>query len=380
VKRNLLLLIMVVALSLPLLAQQKPESPQPAPGNVTLSLDEYNRLLALANRPGKKPESPPVSYVLKHADLKFRVVNDDVLGSLLFEGEILAAHSAKVPLSSGMTIFDAHQSTKPLPLFLENGIDTAVLPGDSEFTVGLDAGLPLAIETGRASFLLPVPAAGNVRLTLTVPGERANVQLNHGIITHRATVNGDTEIEATLVPGQTASVWWNTREVAAPAVPREVRFLSDVKSLVSVTESDLQVAALVDLTVLQGEADEFSVAIPKGYEVTAVNGSSLESSEIQNDILLLNAAAHGPASHQFLISFGTSLMPKHRSGPPTSMALSGCRKSGLAGHWLTKLLANRPESWPQCSDQFLCSAFKRMRRPRDGRWSRPGFCLRKRTA
>jgi len=303
VKRNLLLLIMAVVLSLPVYAQQKSESPQLAPGNVTLSLDEYNRLLALANRPGKKPETPPVSYVLKHADLKFRVVNDDVLGSLLFEGEILEPHSAKVPLLSGMTIFDAHQGTKPLPLFLENGIDTAVLPGDSEFTVGLDAGLPLSIETGRASFLLPIPTAGNVRLTLTVPGERANVQLNHGIITHRATVSGNTEIEATLVPGQTASVWWNTREVATPAVPREVRFLSDVKSLVAVTESDLQVAALVDLTVLQGEADQFSVAIPEGYEVTAVNGSSLESSEIQNGVLLLKVAAHGSASHQFLISF-----------------------------------------------------------------------------
>ena len=302
-KRNLLPLIMAVALSLPLYAQQKSESPEPAPGNVTLSLDEYNRLLALANRPGKKPETPPVSYVLKHADLKFRVANDDVRGSLLFEGEILEPHSAKVPLTSGMTIFDARYGAKPLPLCLENGIETAVLPGDLQFTVSLDAGLPLSIETGRASFLLPVPTAGNVRLTLIVPGERANVQLNHGIITHRASVSGNTEIEATLVPGQTASIWWNTREVATPAVSREVRFLSDVKSLVSVAESDLQVAALVDLTVLQGEADRFAVAIPEGYEVTAVNGSSLESSEIQNGVLLLKVAAHGSASQQFLILF-----------------------------------------------------------------------------
>jgi len=299
----------------PLSAQQKPDSPQPAPGNVTLSLDEYNRLLTLANRPGKKLETPPVPYVLKHADLKFRVVNDDVLGSLQFEGEILEPHSAKVPLSSGMTIFDARHGIKSLPLLLENGIHTAVLPGDSEFTVNLDAGIPLSIETGRASFSLPVPAAGNVRLSLTVPGERANVQLNHGIITHRASANGSTEIEATLVPGQIANVWWNTREVVAPAVPREVRFLSDVKSLVSVTESDLQIAALIDLTVLQGEADQFSVAIPEGYEVTAVNGSSLESSEIQNGILLLKIAPHGSASHQFLISFERPINDANATAP-----------------------------------------------------------------
>jgi hypothetical protein len=139
-------------------------------------------------------------------------------------------------------------------------------------------------------------------LALTVPGERTNVQLNHGIITHRASVKGNTEIEATLVPGQTANIWWNTREVVAPTIPREVRFLSDVKTLVSVTETDLQVASLVDVNVVQGDANQFSVVLPQGFEVTAVNGSSLESSEVQNGVLLLTVASHGAASHEFLIS------------------------------------------------------------------------------
>ncbi len=307
--------LIISILALPCYAQQMLEAPRPLPGNVTLSLDEYNRLLALANRPGKKTDTPPVPYVLKHADLKFQVVNDDVIGSIQFDGETLEAHAAKVPLASGMTIFDARQGVKPLPLLLENGIHTAILPGDSEFAVSLDAGLPLSIETGRASFSLPVPSAGNVRITLTVPGERTNVQLNHGIITHRASVNGNTEIEATLVPGQTASVWWNTREVVAPAVPREVRFLSDVKSLISVAESELQVAALVDLNVLQGEADQFSVPVPEGFEVTAVNGASLESSEVQNGVLLLKIAGHGAATQQFLISLERPLNDANATAP-----------------------------------------------------------------
>ena len=313
-KRRLSILMMLIT-ALPGYAQQMLEGPRPLPGNVTLSLDEYNRLLALANRPGKKSEVPPVPYVLKHADLKFRVVNDDVLGSIQFDGETLESHAAKVPLASGMTIFDARYGAKPLPLLLENGMHTAILPAYSEFTVSLDAGLPLAIETGRASFSLPVPSAGNVRLSLTVPGERTNVQLNRGIITHRASVNGNTEIEATLVPGQTANIWWNTREVVAPAVPREVRFLSDVKSLVSVTESDLQVAALVDLNVLQGEADQFSVPVPDGFEVTAVNGASLESSEVQNGVLILKIAGHAAASHEFLISLQCPLNDANATAP-----------------------------------------------------------------
>jgi len=315
VNRHLTLLAVALVMALPAFPQQKTEPPPPAPGNVTLSLDEYNRLLALANRPGKKSEAPPLPYLLKHAELKLRVVNDDVLGSIEFEGETLSANTTKVPLITGATVFDARHGAKPLPLLLENGTHTAILPGESEFSVTLDAGLPVSIETGRASFSLPVPAAGSVRLSLSVPGERTNVQLNHGIITHRGSENGNTEIEATLVPGQTANVWWNTREVVAPVTPREVRFLSDVKSLVSVTESDLQVAALVDLNVVQGDAGEFSLAIPDGFEVTAVNGPTLESSEVQNGILLLKVTGHGPGTHQFLISLERPINDAKASAP-----------------------------------------------------------------
>jgi hypothetical protein len=117
------------------------------------------------------------------------------------------------------------------------------------------------------------------------------------------------------VPGQTASVWWNTREVVAPAVPREVRFLSDVSSLVSVTESDLQIAALVNLNVVQGEAEQFSVAVPDGFEVTAVNGPSLESSEVQNGVLILRVAGHGPGTHQFLVSLERPINEAKASSP-----------------------------------------------------------------
>src|ERR1700748_3448623 len=96
--KTTLALLVVSVFAQPCSAQQMLEVPRPLPGNVTLSLDEYNRLLTLANHPGKKSETPPVPYVLKHADLKFRVANDDVLGSIQFDGETLESRSAKVPL------------------------------------------------------------------------------------------------------------------------------------------------------------------------------------------------------------------------------------------------------------------------------------------
>jgi hypothetical protein len=225
------------------LAEEKALPPVPGSGNVTLPLDEYNRLLDLASKPVHKADTPPVPYTMKRADLKFHVRDESVQGTVQLQGEILRRGATKVPLTTGMAILDARQEGKSLPLELENGTHTAVLAGPSDFAVTLDAGLPLSIEAGKASFSLPVPAAGSARLTFIVPGDRTNVRINPGIITSRSSEKGQTVIEATLIPGQPANIWWTTREVAVPVVPKEVRFLSDVKTLVSVSESDIRIAS-----------------------------------------------------------------------------------------------------------------------------------------
>ena len=281
--------------------------PVPTTGNVTLPLDEYNRLLELASKPARKLDAPPVPYTMKRADLKFRVANESVQGTVQLQGEILHKGATKIPLTTGMAILDARQEGKGLPLELENGTRTAVLTGPADFAVTLDAGLPLSIEAGRASFSLPVPSASSARLALVVPGDHTNVRISPGIITSRSSENGQTAIEATLAPGQLASIWWTTRETAAPAVPKEVRFLSDVKTLVSVSEADIRIAALADITVVQGEPSQFEIEIPAGYEVTGATGASVESSEFESGVLTLKVAGPAQRSHQFLISMEKSI-------------------------------------------------------------------------
>lgn len=292
-----------------LLADEKagPLPPVPTSGNVTLPLDEYNHLLELASKPPKKPETPPVPFTMKRADLKFHATAESVQGTVQLQGEILRKGTTKIPLTTGMAIFDARQEGKSLPLELDGGTHTAVLAGPAEFAVTLDAGLPLSIEAGRASFNLPAPSAGSVRLILSLPGDHTNVRISPGLILSRTSQNSETTVEATLVPGQNTSIWWTTREIAAPAAPKEARFLSDVKTLVTVSEADLRIAALADVSVVQGEPAEFTVGIPAGYDVTGTTGPSLESTEMQSGNLILKVRAPAQKSHQFLISVEKSL-------------------------------------------------------------------------
>ena len=283
-------------------ADEKTPLPLPDPGNVTLTLDEYNKLVELAAKPPKKPENAPLPYSIKHAEVKLHVENDSVLGTVEIEGEVFHKGVSKVPLTSGMTILDAHQNGKGIPLEQENGTHTALLPGPGEFSVALETGLPLRIEAGRASFRLPVPVAGSAQLSLVIPGDHTVANITPGIITSRKSENGHTTIEATLAPGQPASIWWATREVVSPIVPREVRFLADAKTLVSVSEAQMRIGVLADLSVVQGDPSQFEVQIPEEYEITGVTGASLDSTETQPGHLILKVNAPSQRSHQFLIS------------------------------------------------------------------------------
>ena len=131
--------------------QDRPLLPVPSTGNVTLTLDEYTHLLELAGKPRPHLEAPPVPYAVKRADVRLTARSECVSGSLRLEGEVFTKGETKVPLISGLTVLDARQEGKPLPLEQDSGTNTAILAGPADFAVTLDVGLPLSIEAGRAS-------------------------------------------------------------------------------------------------------------------------------------------------------------------------------------------------------------------------------------
>src|SRR5215472_640872 len=126
-------LLLLLISSVFVLADEKANLPLPSAGNVTLPISEYNHLLDLVKTQPKKPELPPLPYTIQHADLKFRVEKEVVMGTVQLEGEVLSKGESKVPLSSGMTILDAHQQGRALPLLQEGAASVAILPGASPF-------------------------------------------------------------------------------------------------------------------------------------------------------------------------------------------------------------------------------------------------------
>jgi hypothetical protein len=278
----------------------------PAPGEtprtVTLALREYNRLVDLAERPSPGPVAPPVPAVLASADLRVRVERDTARGVFNLSGDVLRAGLSRVDLVSGATLVDATAAGRPVPLIADGGAHSALLPGPAPFSLTLEWGGPLKFAPGRASFVLPVPAAGAARATIDVPGDQADVHLSAGLVTRRSTSGGRTIVEATLNPASATEVWWSMRDSAPVAAAREVRMLADVMSLVTLADSDVRMTTLVDVSVVQGEPRALELRLPPGYELAGVSGSSLDRSEQHDGVVTLSVTDPALRRHQFLLS------------------------------------------------------------------------------
>src|SRR5204862_2169863 len=115
-------------------------------GTVTLSLAEYNRLVELASRKDKQPDSVPLPFVLSHAVFKLRVENQTLVGTVNIDGTLLEKGAVKTPLTTGLTILEAKQAGNPLPLLQEGSSHAAILTGPGPFAVSLGVASPLTIE------------------------------------------------------------------------------------------------------------------------------------------------------------------------------------------------------------------------------------------
>lgn len=310
-------------------AEEKPRPPQAPPGTVTLALGEYDRLVERAARPPKRPESPPLASVLSRADLKLRVTGEGARGSFSLDGEVFRSGATRVTLLSGSTVLDARREGKTLPLVSESGTQAAILTGPGPFSVTLDWGGPVVSEPGRASFVVPVPPAGSVRASLEVPGEQAEVRVDPGLITKRTAAAGKTLVEATLPPGRAARFSWSARDTATTAAPREVRFLSDVKTLLTVGEADLQMAVLVEATVLDGEPASFDLQIPPGFEVTGASGATLDATSERPGVLALTVREPASRRHQFLVGLARSTQDgSYPTDAPVASLVGAQRETG----------------------------------------------------
>ncbi|HVD93511.1 MAG TPA: carboxypeptidase-like regulatory domain-containing protein [Vicinamibacterales bacterium] len=295
--------VMLVAVSWPALAQELPRASPGASGTVTMTRAEYDRLLDLASRKPAGVQTAPIAAALTRADIRVRVAGSTARATMRLDGEVYRPGVARVPLITNATVLDARMDNRPLPVVAEKGTHVALVAGPGPFSATLEVGSALTFAPGRGSFVLPVPPAGSATAAIDVPGDQTDVHLSTGLILRRSSAGGRTTIDATLVPGTATEVWWSTHDSAPTnAASRDVRLMSDVKSIVTIGDADVRLVSLVNVTIVQGEPSQIAVAVPAGYEVVSVSGASLERTETVAGGVTLFVSDPAQRRHQFLVS------------------------------------------------------------------------------
>ena len=277
------------------------ERPNGAPGTVTLRLTEYEKLIDRAARPPQGTEQPPVDAVVSRATMKLRVADDFVRGTFKLEGEVFKRGPARVPLIAGATLLETTLQNATPPLALENGRHSAILVGPRPFDMDLSWASPVLTEPGRASVYVPLPIAGSVSFTIDLPGEVGDVRVEPGLVTRKMTSGGRTIVEASPDRAAMARVSWAAR--ATVTTPRESRFLSDLKTLLTFDENELRMTVLADISVVQGQPDRLDITIPAGWTLTTATGASLDSFSLPAGRVVVSLRETDRRAHQILLGF-----------------------------------------------------------------------------
>lgn len=279
-------------------AQNNP--PALAPGTVTIPVPEYNDMMERMERSTKAAAIAARPSSLQSIELRLQAEKGHATGTIEARGEVTKPGPVIVPLASGLNVRDARRNGAPVALTMQGGKHAMVLEGPVEFNVQLEVSMPLASEPGRTSLVIPPFAAGIVKLSLGLPGEEAAPQVSQGMIFSRQSAGGRTTIAVALPSGKPGMIWWSARTPSLSAPAKEARFLSDLKTLVSVTEAGLAMTVLADVTLLQGELTRFELEIPDGFELGSATGATLSASSSSGNRVLLDTSAE--RSHQFLIT------------------------------------------------------------------------------
>lgn len=291
-------------------------APQGEPGTVTLPLSEYERLLTRAQtRPKRVPEAP-LAAAVTHTELRARVDAGLARGSLAMHGEILRPGPVRVALVAGgalltdVRLAGAPAAGRALGLLRENDVVYAVLQGEGPFALTLEWAAAVLSEPGRATLALPMPHSGTAKAWLDLPGEPVELLLDAGALTARRLVAGRTLLEATLPTGRPARLAWSARDVStATQATRAARLLSDVKALLTLGEAEEQLAALVDVTVVEGQPETLTLVLPSGFELAGVSGPTLDTLTPQDGRLTLGLRERERRRHQFLLTLTRATAP-----------------------------------------------------------------------
>lgn len=253
---------------------------------VTLSLEEFLRLRARAQPPIETPAPPPAPWALESAD--FAIVAGDgsarittTLGLAIF-----ADGWQKVPLGNLGSITEL-APPPGLEARIEGGAAAPQLlvRGQGRFTLRLSSVRPLerdAAATRPTSFFsFAAPPAALLRGSLAAPAEVEEAMLPSGGLLTPAGPRQWTFV-AGFDPNSALVFQLFGRRVLPERALLPLRYEARFLTASTLSRTQLQVEAQLDLQVAQGRLEELWLDFPQGLEVVGAEGGPLAGWKVEN--------------------------------------------------------------------------------------------------
>lgn len=232
---------------------------------VFMTREEYAQLLSQAKRAPE--EALPQETAILSAEYDGTIEDGRASLSGKLHIEIFGSGLQAVPLGlSGVGIRSAQLDGQPAALVESGGSVLLAVEGRGKHTLALDMVLPLATAAAEQSLSWQVPVPPATTFHLTVQGD---VEMKSGaaIISRRVDSDaGVTHFELLPTNAQMNLVMsLNNRRLRAETTVLARGVLVD-----ELTNGYERLHASLSMNILHGASDEFSIAIPDGFEITQV--------------------------------------------------------------------------------------------------------------
>jgi hypothetical protein len=249
------------------------QSVPPAEGWVVLSVDEYRALREKALPPPPLPATSPVDATLTRVDYDLRVNADSITGRALLTIDVLREGWTRVQIPAGLRVRDARLDGQPVSL-VEGPPPYVLLSRAGRSVLTLEIVMPLLSSAGTESVALPASPSPIARAALVLPKSGVDLTVTGGFIAEHTETAGESRWTAFGRPNQPLTLSWK-RKVDDRRAEQPLRVRSRITELVGLGEDGGQVSATVRVEVLQGLAQEVTLALPDGLVVNQVNGATV---------------------------------------------------------------------------------------------------------
>jgi hypothetical protein len=278
---------------------------------VTLPLNDFERLRERGNPAPDLPPSPPLPYALERAEIEIAAAPGSARVVTTLTISLYGAGWQKIPLGDLGLFVAADLGGLEGRVLAADGTEGPALAirGGGRHAVRLESVLPVERDNAatRPTWRLALrpPRAGVARGTVAGTLEAEEAELSPGGLARPAAAGGGS-FRFVAPPGEALILSLYGRQTLPERARLPLRFEATSASAVSLSRTRLSVEAYIEARVAQGRLTEVALALPPGFEVVRVAGP-IAGWNVERG--RLTVAALAPAESVF--GFGVEL-----SGPP----------------------------------------------------------------